>query len=200
MTFFILTLFPEMFETITASSILKRAREKKIIKIKLVNIRDFTKDKHKIVDDKPYGGGKGMILKVDVLVNALETIKPKPYTVLLSPSGEKYDDEVISIGDFILTGGEIAAMAVVDSVARLIPDVIHPESLKKDCFLLGSPREAWGDLEYPQYTRPANFRGLKIPKILLSGNHQQISDWRRKQAAKRTRKYRPDLIKIDKNK
>ncbi|OGD88678.1 tRNA (guanosine(37)-N1)-methyltransferase TrmD, partial [Candidatus Curtissbacteria bacterium RIFCSPHIGHO2_02_39_8] len=152
MTFFILTLFPEMFETITASSILKRAREKKIIKIKLVNIRDFTKDKHKIVDDKPYGGGKGMILKVDVLVNALETIKPKPYTVLLSPSGKKYDqqkavffsrkkrlsiicghyegtdariekyvDEVISIGDFILTGGEIAAMAVVDSVARLIP-------------------------------------------------------------------------------
>lgn len=231
MTFFILTLFPEMFETITASSILKRAREKKIIKIKLVNIRDFTKDKHKIVDDKPYGGGKGMILKVDVLVNALETIKPKPYTVLLSPSGKKYDqqkavffsrkkrlliicghyegtdariekyvDEVISIGDFILTGGEIAAMAVVDSVARLIPDVIHPESLKSESFSLGSPREAWGNLEYPQYTRPANFRGLKIPKILLSGNHQQISDWRRKQAAKRTRKYRPDLIKIDKNK
>src|SRR3989344_754482 len=245
MTFYILTLFPEMFETVAASSILKRARDNKIIKIRMVNIRDFAKDKYKTVDDKPYGGGKGMILKVDVLVNALETIKPKPalpasqrgepagrpYTILLSPSGKKYDqqkalffsrktklaiicghyegtdariekyvDEVISIGDFVLTGGEIAAMAIVDSVARLIPGVIKKESLEFESFSLGPPREAWGNLEYPQYTRPANFRGLKIPKILLSGNHQQISDWRRKQAAKRTRKYRPDLIKIDKNK
>jgi len=221
----------------------------------MVNIRDFAKDKHKTVDDKPYGGGKGMILKVDVLVNALETIKPKPalptsqrgkpagrpYTILLSPSGKKYDqqkalffsrktklaiicghyegtdariekyvDEVISIGDFVLTGGEIAAMAVVDSVARLIPGVIHPESLKSESFSLISnfpfgSKLAQGEqfqisnlLEYPQYTRPENFRGLKIPKILLLGNHQQISNWRQKQAFKRTRKVRPDLIKIEK--
>jgi len=241
MTFYILTLFPEMFETVAASSILKRARDNKIIKIRMVNIRDFAKDKYKTVDDKPYGGGKGMILKVDVLVNALETIKPKPYTILLSPSAKKYDqqkaiffsrkkqlaiicghyegtdariekyvDEILSIGDFVLTGGEIAAMAVVDSVARLIPGVIHPESLKSESFSLISnfpfgSKLAQGEqfqisnlLEYPQYTRPENFRGLKIPKILLLGNHQQISNWRQKQAFKRTRKVRPDLIKIEK--
>ena len=198
----------------------------------MVNFRDFAKNKHKTVDDKPYGGGKGMILKVDVLVNALETIKPNPYTILLSPSAKKYDqqkaiffsrktklaiicghyegidariekyvDEVISIGDFVLTGGEIAAMAIVDSVTRLIPSVIHPESLISESF--SPPSDTFGTfdtldtslLEYPQYTRPEDFRGLKIPKILLSGNHQQISDWRQKQALKRTRRWRPDLLK-----
>ena len=193
----------------------------------MVNIRDFAKDKHKTVDDKPYGGGKGMILKVDVLVNALETIKPKLFTILLSPSGKKYDqqkalfvsrkkrlaiicghyegtdariekyvDEVISIGDFVLTGGEIAAMAIVDSVARLIPGVIKKESLEFESFSLTTNYQLPTSLlEYPQYTRPEDFRDLKIPKILLSGNHQQISDWRQKQAFKRTKKWRPDLIK-----
>jgi len=228
MTFYILTLFHEMFEATVASSILKRARDKKIIKIRMVNFRDFAKNKHKTVDDKPYGGGKGMILKVDVLVNALETIKPKPYTILLSPSAKKYDqqkaiffsrktklaiicghyegidariekyvDEVISIGDFVLTGGEIAAMAIVDSVARLIPGVIHPESLESESFspISNFKFQISNLLEYPQYTRPEDFRGLKIPKILLSGNHQQISDWRQKQALKRTRRWRPDLLK-----
>ena len=243
MTFYILTLFPEMFETVAASSILKRATDKRIIKIRTVNIRDFAKDKHKTVDDKPYGGGKGMILKVDVLVNALETIKPKPalpasqrgepagrpYTILLSPSGKKYDqqkalffsrktklaiicghyegtdariekyvDEVISIGDFVLTGGEIAAMAIVDSVARLIPGVSKKESLEFESFSSTTNYQLPTTLlEYPQYTRPEDFRGLKVPKILLSGNHQQISNWRQKQAFNRTKKWRPDLIKIN---
>ena len=195
----------------------------------MVNIRDFAKDKHKTVDDKPYGGGKGMILKVDVLVNALETIKPRPYTILLSPAGKKYDqqkalffsrktklaiicghyegtdariekyvDEVISIGDFVLTGGEIAAMAIVDSVARFIPGVIKKESLEFESFSSTTNYQLPITLlEYPQYTRPKEFRGLKVPKILLLGNHQQISNWRQKQAFNRTKKWRPDLIKIN---
>jgi len=219
-TFYVLTLFPQTFSSVFTQSIIKRAQENKIIKIKLINIRDFASDKHKTVDDRPYGGGKGMILKVDVVAHALESIKPKPYSILLSASGSKYNqkkaryyskkqnlaiicghyegvdarveqfvDEVISIGDYILTGGEIASMAIIDSTARLLPKVINPDSLKTESFAQGST------LEYPQYTRPQNFRNLNVPKILLRGNHQQINSWREKETNKRLIKLRPDLLK-----
>ena len=221
MTFHILTLFPEMFESVFSQSILKRAQSLKNLKVEIVNIRDFAGDKHKTVDDKPYGGGRGMVMKVDVLVKALESIGGKPYSILLSASGEKYTqksarilanksqiaiicghyegtdarvekfaDKTFSIGDFILTGGEIAAMAIVDSTTRLIPKVINPESLKSESFAIKE-----GLLEFPQYTRPEEFRGLKVPKILLSGNHREIEKWREIQAIKRTTKFRPNLFK-----
>ena len=220
MTFYVLTLFPQTFSSTFTQSIIKRAVDNKIIKIKTINIRDFAQGKHKTVDDRPYGGGKGMILKVDVVARALESIKPKPYSILLSASGKKYNqrkarkyskkkslaiicghyegvdarveqfvDEVISIGDYILTGGEIASMAIIDSTARLLPKVINPDSLKTESFTPDST------LEYPQYTRPQNFRNLKVPKTLLKGNHQQIKLWREKETNKRLIKFRPDLLK-----
>ena len=210
-----------MFEGVFSQSILKRAQDLKKFKVEIVNIRDFAGDKHKTVDDKPYGGGKGMVMKVDVLVKALESIKEKPYSILLSASGEKYTqksarilanksqialicghyegtdarvekfvDKTYSIGDFVLTGGEIAAMAIVDSTTRLVPKVIHPESLESESFAIKK-----GLLEFPQYTRPEEFRGLKVPKILLSGNHREIEKWREVQAIKRTTKFRPNLFK-----
>jgi len=219
-TFHILTLFAEMFEGVFSQSILKRAQDLKKIKIEIINIRDFAGDKHKTVDDKPYGGGRGMIMKVDVLVKALESIGGKPYRILLSASGEKYTqksarilskksqivlicghyegtdartekfvDKTYSIGDFILTGGEIGAMAIVDSTTRLIPKVIHPESLESESFAAKKNL-----LEYPQYTKPEEFRGQKVPKILLSGNHREIEKWRKIQALRRTKKNRPDLL------
>src|SRR3990167_7783272 len=209
-----------MFEGVFSQSILKRARDLKKLIVEIVNIRNFTDDKHKTVDDKPYGGGRGMVMKVDVLVKALESIKGKPYSILLSASGEKYTqksarilskksqialicghyegidarvekfvDKTYSIGDFVLTGGEIAAMAIVDSTTRLVPKVIHPESLGSESFAI---KKAF--LEYPQYTRPEDFRGLKVPKILLSGNHREIERWRGAEALKRTKKNRPDLL------
>lgn len=225
MTFHIITLFPEMFEGVFSQSILARAKKENLIKINFINPRNFALDKHKSVDDSPYGGGAGMIMKVDVLVSALESVKPKPYSILLSASGkkytqstasklskknniviicghyegidarvEKYVDEVISIGDFVLTGGEIPAMAIVDSVTRLIPGVINPKSLESESFstLNSSPRFAreagqLSTLEYPQYTRPENFRGLKVPKILLSGNHKEIGEWRKSKTLKTTK-------------
>ena len=221
MTFHILTLFPEMFESVFSQSILKRAQSLKNLKVEIVNIRDFAGDKHKTVDDKPYGGGRGMVMKVDVLVKALESIGGKPYSILLSASGEKYTqksarilanksqiaiicghyegtdarvekfaDKTYSVGDFILTGGEIAAMAIVDSTTRLIPKVINPESLKSESFAIKE-----GLLEFPQYTRPEDFRGLKVPKILLSGNHREIERWRKAEALKKTKENRPDLLK-----
>ena len=237
MNIWILTLFPKIFESVFSQSIIKKAQRLKLVKINLVNIRDFSEGKHKTVDDKPYGGGRGMILKVDVTVKALESIKPKPYKILLSAGGTKYDqkkaeflsakknlaivcghyegvdsriekfaDEVISIGDFVLTGGEIAAMVIVDSTVRLLPRVIKSESLLEESFsklstFNFSPRFA-GEagqlstlLEYPHFTRPKVFRNMKVPKILLSGNHQQIAKWRKEEAVKRTRRYRPDLLK-----
>ena len=210
-----------MFESVFSQSILKRAQSLKNLKVEIVNIRDFAGDKHKTVDDKPYGGGRGMVMKVDVLVKALESIGGKPYSILLSASGEKYTqksarilanksqiaiicghyegtdarvekfaDKTFSIGDFILTGGEIAAMVIVDSTTRLIPKVINPESLRSESFAIKE-----GLLEFPQYTRPEEFRGLKVPKILLSGNHREIEKWREVQAIKRTTKFRPNLFK-----
>lgn len=215
----ILTLFPEIFEGTFTKSIIKRATDKKLLSIEFVNIRDFGLQKHKIVDDKPYGGGEGMVMMIEPIAKALATIKPKPYTVLLSPNGGKYSqktarklskkknialicghyegidarteelvDNVISIGDFILTGGEIAAMVIVDSVTRLIPGSINPKSIVDESFEKDL-------LEYPQYTRPEVYNNKKVPQILLSGNHAKIAKWRQKQSLTRTKKYRPDLLK-----
>lgn len=219
MTIWILTLFPEFFENFTNHSIIKRAISKKLVKIKLVNIRDFATDTRKTVDDTPYGGGAGMVMKVDILHRTLKSIKPKPYVILLSASGnqytqklaktltkhenialicghyegidariEKYVDNVISIGDYILTGGEIPAMVLADSITRIIPGVISPESPQNESFEKDL-------LEYPQFTRPEQFHGQKVPKVLLSGNHKEIKAWRNQKSKERTKKYRPDLLK-----
>ncbi len=215
----LITLFPEVFTPITKASILKRAQNKSLVKFKFVNPRDFAKDKRKTVDDKPYGGGAGMVMKVDVLHKAISSLKPKPYLVLLSASGakftqkkarafstkenlalicghyegvdarvENYVDEVVSIGDYVLTGGEIPAMVILDSIVRLIPGVINSKSPQDESFEKNL-------LEYPQYTRPEVYQKKSVPNILLTGNHQQIAEWRKDQSEKRTKKYRPDLAK-----
>lgn len=226
----ILTLFPQAFKNVFASSIIARAIEKRLVNLTFINIRDFANDKHKSVDDTPYGGGGGMILRVDVVAKALDSIKPKPYTILLCASGHKYDqkiahnlskkeslaiicghyegtdarveefvDDVISIGDFVLTGGETAAMVIVDSTSRLIPGVIKEKSLEVESFSPNINNKLSTTLEYPQYTRPEVFRKLEVPKILLSGDHNKIKDWRRKEAISKTKKYRPDLLKNTKH-
>jgi tRNA (guanine37-N1)-methyltransferase len=223
MKFDILTLFPNMFSSPLRESILGKAIEKGLIQIRTVNIRDFTSDKHQVVDDTPYGGGQGMVMKVEPIARAIESVKsqnPSAWTVYLTPQGKplhqdlarrlstqphlillcgRYEgvdervreslvDEEISIGDYVLTGGELAAMVVIDAVSRFIPGV------------LGSDRSAEEDsfynslLEYPQYTRPPNFRGHCVPEVLLSGNHSAISLWRRKEALRRTSLRRPDLL------
>lgn len=232
MKFYIITLFPESFSSILSSSIIGRARKLGKIKINFVNPRGFTTDKYKTADDKPYGGGAGMVMKIEPIVIALESLPGKPYKILLSASGktytqktaqkllaigiakqaksavaiicghyegvdarvEKFVDEVISIGDYVLTGGEIAAMAIVDSVTRLIPGVIESESLKTESF-----SKIPNYLEYPQYTRPEEFRGLKVPKVLLSGNHEEIKKWHKQESIKRTRRYKPKFIKNNQN-
>lgn len=220
----IITLFPGMFKGPFAKSIIKRAIDKKIVEVKLINLRTFGIGKHKLVDDTPYGGGKGMVLRVDVLENAIESAKNKKLdknkqkVVLLSAKGKtfnqkiakrysnlkhlilicghyegfderikEYIDEEISIGDFILTGGEIPAMLIADSVLRLVKGVIKDGSLENESF---SPL-----LEYPQYTKPQVYKNGQVPKILLSGNHQEIKKWRNTQSLKITSKLRPDLIK-----
>ncbi len=228
----ILTLFPKIFDSVFAESIVKRGINQKLLHLKVVNIRDFAADKHKTVDDKPYGGGIGMVMRPDVIVAALERIRPKPYSILLSPTGNRYDqkkamvlskksslalicghyegvdarvenfvDEIISIGDYILTGGEIAAMAIVDSLTRLIPGVIKPQSLLDESFskISNFKFQISNLLEYPQYTRPENFRGDKVPKVLLSGNHREIEKWRHKKAIALTKKLRPDLLATTKS-
>ncbi len=232
MTISILTLFPEMFEGPFSYSIVKNAVKKGLIKINFVNIRDFGLSKHKIVDDKPYGGGKGMILKVDVLYKAIEHSKRKfkknkglkQRVILLDPSGTIYSQEIaesfssldhliiicghyegfdnrikkfidmeISIGDYILTGGEIPAMVVIDSVARLFKGVLPSDVTKFESFSNNKKQTVL--LEYPQYTRPEKFKNLKVPKVLLSGNHRKIKEWRRTQSEKITKSKRPDLLK-----
>jgi tRNA (guanine37-N1)-methyltransferase len=215
MTIHILTLFPDIFTPIFASSILKRAQEKQLVEINIYNIRDFAKDAHKTVDDKPYGGGVGMILKVDVLHDALTSVVAKTKDrkttriVLLDPKGEtftqvkakalahtcndlilicghyegfdarieSYIDESISIGNFVLTGGEIPAMAIVDAITRLLPGVITDGATASETFENDL-------LEYPQYTRPAEFKGEKVPEILLGGNHKEIEAWRKSKQKK----------------
>ena len=243
MTISVLTLFPEMFKGPFSHSIIKNAIGKKLLRLNFVNIRDFGIGKHKTVDDRPYGGGKGMMLRVDVLLDALESAKTnfkkkaksKPARlanesvagrqkiVLLDPQGAIYNqkkaqefssldhlilicghyegfdarikefiDEEISVGDYILTGGEIPAMAIIDSVVRLKHGVLPQNAADIESF---SNRDGSLFLEYPQYTRPENFKNLKVPKILLSGNHKKVKEWREKQSIKITKKKRPDLLK-----
>lgn len=218
----VLTLFPEMFPGVFGSSILKKAQEKGLVDIQVWNIRDFSDNKHKQVDDYPYGGGAGMVLKPDPIFRAVETITQDrhPRIILMCPQGERftqaraeelskeeelvficghyegYDERIreylvtdeISIGDFVLTGGEIPAMAVIDAVVRLIPGVLGQEASHiHDSFSTGL-------LEYPHYTRPQDFRGMKVPDVLLSGNHKKIEEWRMEQSLKRTFERRPDLL------
>jgi tRNA (guanine37-N1)-methyltransferase len=220
----ILTLFPEMFEAVLNESIIGRAAEKELIELKFHNIRDYSENKHKKVDDYPYGGGLGMLMQCQPIFSAVEDIKSvigkKPYTILMSPQGKTFDqakarelsayenlmiicghyegidervtealvDEELSIGDFILTGGEIAAMAVVDATCRLVPGV-----LKEDASHMV---ESFGDglLEFPQYTRPPEFMGMGVPEVLLSGHHENIEQWKRYQSLKRTYEKRPELL------
>jgi tRNA (guanine37-N1)-methyltransferase len=222
----IITLFPEMFKGPFDSSIIKRAIDKKLIEIEFINLRDFGLGKHQTVDDTPYGGGMGMILKVDVLEKAIENAKDENLSneqqkvVLLSAHGKKFEqqisrsysklenlilicghyegfdervkefiDEEVSVGDFVLTGGEIPAMLITDSVSRLVQGVIKDDSAAFESF---SPY-----LEYPQYTKPQEHKGLRVPEILLSGNHPKIEKWKKEQSIKVTSKLRPDLLKND---
>ena len=220
MKFDVLTLFPEMFDTLN-QSIIGKAKEKELIDINLINIRDFSKDKHKKVDDTPYGGGAGMVIKPDVVYDAYKSIENKDAKVIyMSPQGkilnqkkvedlskqkhliilcghyegidqrvlDKIVDEEISIGDYVLTGGEIPAMVLIDSVSRYVEGVISQESIEEESFSNGL-------LEYPQYTRPEVFEGEKVPEILLSGHHENIEKWRKDKSIEITKKKRPDLLK-----
>ncbi|MBW8350473.1 tRNA (guanosine(37)-N1)-methyltransferase TrmD [Bacillus sp. IITD106] len=220
----ILTLFPDMFSGVFGSSILKKAEEKDAVTYNVVNFRDFSNDKHRTVDDYPYGGGAGMVLKPQPIFDAVDYLKKdrkvNPRIILLCPQGatynqkkaeelakeehlificghyEGYDERIrehlitdeISIGDYVLTGGELGAMVVIDSVVRLLPGVLgNDESPIYDSFSSGL-------LEHPHYTRPADFRGMKVPDVLLSGNHQKINEWRENESLKRTKNRRPDLL------
>ncbi len=219
----IFTLFPGMFQGPLTESILKRAQERGLLSITLHNIRDATTDKHHIVDDYPYGGGAGMVMKPDPIFAAVESVYAGGPIILLTPQGRLFNQEIahelaqqprltllcghyegvderviehlvtdeLSIGDYVLTGGELAAMIVVDAVARLIPGVVTDESIQEES-------HSSGLLEYPHYTRPPQFRGWPVPDILLSGHHEQIARWRRKESLRRTRQRRPDLFaKLD---
>lgn len=220
--FDIITIFPNIFEPILNESIIKLARRKKKVVIKVHDLRDYTLDKHKKVDDRPFGGGPGMVMLAQPFFDAVKKIRRrrKVRVVLMTPSGQRLDqkkakdlskvkniiilcghyegidervrehlvDECISIGDYVLTGGEIPAMVLVDCVIRLVPGVLGKrESLLQESFEQNL-------LEYPQYTRPANFRGKKVPNVLLSGNHQEINKWREGQARTRTQELRPELF------
>ncbi len=223
----VLTLFPEMFQAFCGSSIMKRAIEGGLVTLDLVNFREFAHDRHKTVDDSPYGGGPGMVLKPDPIFEAVDSIKAKlpreeaaslP-VILMTPQGRRFNQAVtrelsglvelvlicghyegfderirqhlatdeISIGDYVLTGGELPAMVVIDAVCRLIPGVLGSEESSLE------ESYASGLLEYPQYTRPPEYHGWSVPEILLSGNHARIARWRREQALKRTAERRPDM-------
>ena len=219
MQFDVLTLFPEMFEVLN-ESIIGKAKEKGLINVNLINIRNFSKNKHKKVDDTPYGGGAGMVLMPDVVYDAYKSVKSeKSRVIYMSPQGKRLDqskveelskhehlillcghyegidqrvidkivDEEISIGDYVLTGGELPAMVLIDSVSRYIEGVLKDGSTKEESF-------SQGLLEYPQYTRPETFESQQVPEILLSGHHQNIDKWRRKQSLKMTLEKRPDLL------
>ena len=219
MKFNVLTLFPEMFSALD-ESIIGRGKEKGLIDINLINIRDFSKNKHKKVDDTPYGGGAGMVMMPDVVYDAYKSLNSKDAKVIyMSPQGQKLNqkkvvelskekhiillcghyegidqrvideivDEEISIGDYVLTGGELPAMIVIDSVSRYIEGVLKDDSTKEESF-------SEGLLEYPQYTRPEVFNGKQVPEVLLSGHHENIDKWRREQSLINTKKKRPDLL------
>ncbi len=220
--FTVVTLFPGMFDSPMGHSILKKAQEKGLISIRLVDPRDYTTDRHRVTDDYPYGGGQGMVMKPEPLVAAIEDIRariPKARVVLLSPQGavfrqklaaelaeseelvlvcgryegvdervKSFVDEELSVGDFTLSGGEPAAMVVIDAVSRLIPGVLGNENSAADESFVG------GLLEYPQYTRPEEFRGMKVPQVLLSGDHERVRQWRREMSIRLTMERRPDLL------
>lgn len=215
----ILTLFPEAFSPLR-TSILGRAIENKILDVSVINIRDFSKDKHKKCDDYPFGGGAGMLMTVQPLFDAINSVLTKDSKIIFpSPIGQKFnsnkakelsacdhlifvcghyegvderifqlfDIEQTSVGDYILTGGELPAMVMIDSIARFVDGVISKESLESESFSNGL-------LEYPQYTRPQEFRGLKVPEVLVSGNHQEVDKWRKEQSLNRTKTLRSDLL------
>lgn len=222
MRFDIITIFPEMFQGHLSSGVLGRAIKKGLIEVNVHNLRDFTPDKHHQVDDRPFGGGEGMVLKPEPIFRAVEAIRcsKKADVILLSPQGERFDwkmaeemshspqvilicgryegvDERVaeylatkelSIGDFVLTGGELAALVVIDAVSRFVPGVVgKEEAVKKESFFQYY-------FDYPQYTRPRNFKGYKVPDVLLSGNHVKIKKWRKKKALEKTWRKRPELI------
>lgn len=222
----VVTLFPEVFKTLN-SSIIGRAQKKGLLELELINLREFGEGAHQIVDDRPYGGGVGMVFRADILAKAVKSVKRKTKNsklILTSASGkpykqakakefskldhliiicghyegvdqrfiDKYVNEEVSIGDYVLTGGEIPAMVIIDSVTRLLPKVLEKEEATLD--------ESFSNpnlLEYPQYTRPEEFEGEKVPEVLLSGNHGEIKNWRKKAAKQKTAKVRPDLTQKD---
>jgi len=217
----VLTLFPEMFAGPLDYSMVKRAREAGQLDLRLVNLRDFTHDRHKTVDDKPFGGGPGMLLKPEPIFEAVETLaNEKTRVLMMTPSGRTFNQQIarelatyehllflcgayegfdervrtlvhdeLSIGDFVLTNGALPAMVIIDAVTRLLPGVLGDDQSAVDESFSN------GLLEYPHYTRPAEFRGMKVPEVLLSGNHAEIEKWRREQSRKRTEERRPDLLK-----
>jgi len=224
----IITLFPSMFRGPFGESIIKRARKKGILEINLHDLREFADDRHRTVDDVPYGGGAGMVMKPEPLFRAVEKVKEERSSswkvILLSPQGQTFAqekakelaeeeglificghyegvdervreyliDEELSLGDFVLTGGELAAMVIIDAIVRMLPGVLGcKDSIREDSFYQTL-------LDYPQYTRPAEFRGWKVPEVLISGNHQKIREWRKKKKLENTFKKRPDLLKIAK--
>lgn len=228
----ILTIFPKVFQSFFSESLIEKAVKKGVLKVRVIDIRSFSRDKHKKVDDKPFGGGVGMVLKPEPLYDAIKSVGvkkknnlyknfyAKPYVIYMSPQGKTlnnkivkefskfkhlvfvcghyegideriidYVDEEISIGDYVLTGGEVPTMVVVDSVARMLPGVVKEKfSVENDSFYNGF-------LDYPHYTRPAIFKGHKVPDVLLSGDHKKIDLWRKNESYERTKKRRPDLLR-----
>lgn len=218
-----LTIFPKYYDAFKTESIIAKAIERKIVEINVIDFRKFTLNKQNKVDDEIYGGGDGMLLMIEPIDRALESIREKTKIILLSPQGmpfsqekalqlskessitfiagryEGFDervrflvDEEISIGDYVLTGGELPSMVIADSVIRLIPNVIKENSYKNDSFQNNL-------LDYPQYTRPAEYKGMKVPKVLLNGNHKEIEKWRKEKAIENTKNKRPDLLERIKN-
>ena len=225
--FDIVSIFPGMFESPFGDSIIQRAREEGLLDLRVHDLRDYSLNKHRKVDDTPFGGGGGIVMNVEPIARVIAAIKkevPETRTILLSPGGRPFDqekawelsrlpsltlicgryegidervrlhfvDEEISIGDYILTGGEIPAMVLVEAISRLVPGVLgDPESIVEESFA--------GDLlEYPQYTRPRDYQGFKVPEILVSGDHKKIRDWQKAEALKKTARVRPDLLKKNK--
>lgn len=219
----VLTLFPGMFAGPLDESIVKRARQRGLLDLSLINLRDYTHDRHRTVDDRPFGGGPGMLLKPEPIFEAVEAIRTEStHVILLSPAGRVFNQAVarelavkphlllvcgsyegvdervrthlvhdeLSIGDFVLTNGALAAMVIIDAVTRLLPGALGDEASS------ASESFSEGVLEYPQFTRPAEFRGLKVPEVLLSGHHAEITKWRAEQARKRTAERRPDLLGV----
>lgn len=221
----VITIFPDVFEPYLSEGMVGIAKDKDLLHVHIHNLRDYTTDRHKSVDDRPYGGGPGMVMMPGPVFAAVEGIAPqadaKPRLILLSPQGRTFDQglalelsreerlvlicgryegfdeririglgaEEISIGDYVLTGGELPAAVIIDAAARLLPGVLgHEDSAKCDSFSLD------GYLEHPQYTRPADFRGMKVPEVLVSGNHKAIENWRREHSIERTRRRRPDML------